>query len=106
MRGPLGERRFDVDVEELLTKTEFTQTVGGEKTINTENGLGVCPYVILRHRDDGHEFGTWAYKGSEDIIHNINWLISNQGRAVYASNPLSDTLPMVRQNLNKLLGVQ
>jgi hypothetical protein len=82
LRGPLGERRYDVDVEELITKEEFVQTIAGNETMRSPNGLGVCPYVILRHRDDGHEFGKWAYAGTEDLIHQINWLISNQGESI------------------------
>jgi hypothetical protein len=81
--GELGERRRDVDVEELITKDEFTVSVNGTKTTTT-NELGVCPYVILRHRDSGHEFGDWSYKGSEQIIHQVNWLIANQGDSVIA----------------------
>lgn len=79
--GDLGERRRDVKVEELITKDKFVRSINGRKE-ETPNDLGVCPYVILRHRDDGHEFGRWAYAGSEQIIHQVNWLIGNQGDSI------------------------
>lgn len=81
LAGDLGERRRDVEVEELITKDEYVRSINGKKTTTT-NELGVCPYVILRHRDSGHEFGDWSYKGSENIIHQVNWLIGNQGESI------------------------
>jgi hypothetical protein len=83
--GPLGDKRRDVDVEELIGKDEFQQIQNGTRK-TTDNQLGVCPYVILRHRDDGHEFGRWAYAGSEDVVHNINWIISNQNDSIVEHN--------------------
>jgi hypothetical protein len=44
--------------------------------------LGFCPYVILRHRDNGTPWGDWAYKGSEAPIHRINWRISRQDKSI------------------------
>jgi hypothetical protein len=83
--GPLGAKRRDVDVEELIGKDEFKQSQNGRIT-TSDNQLGVCPYVIPRHRDDGHEFGAWAYRGSEDIVHAINWIISNQNDSIVEHN--------------------
>ena len=82
--GPVGDRR-DVDVREVITKDRFVMEEDGVNVLEPEeqrNDLGVCPYVILKHRDEGTSFGRWAYGGSEDAIHWINWLIVNQGESV------------------------
>jgi hypothetical protein len=86
LAGELGEKRHEVKVREVLSKTEFVKEIDGTNVLDANestNELGVCPYVILRHRDDGHEFGRWAYHGSEDIIHGLNWLISNQSESIH-----------------------
>jgi hypothetical protein len=87
MSGNIGEKREPVTVHEVLTKERFIKTVDDKNVLDADqqkNALGVCPYVLLRHRDDGNEFGRWAYDGSEEIIHWLNWIITNQGESVRA----------------------
>jgi hypothetical protein len=72
-----------VEVREVLTKTRFVKEVGGKNVLEPDeqrNELGVCPYVLLRH--GGSRFGRWAYAGSEDIIHWINWIATNKGESI------------------------
>lgn len=83
--GELGKDREEVEVREVFTKDEFVREIDGQDVLEPEekkNALGVCPYVILRHRDDGHEYGKWSYLGSEDAIHYLNWIINNQGESI------------------------
>lgn len=83
--GELGQTPQIVQVREILTKDRFVKEIEGANVLESDqqrNELGVCPYVLLRHRDDGHEFGRWAYAGSEDIIHWINWIATNQGESI------------------------
>lgn len=82
--GEFGNRD-EVGVREVLTKTRFVKELDGRNVLESDqqrNELGVCPYVILRHRDEGDPFGRWAYDGSEDIVHWINLLMVNQGESV------------------------
>jgi hypothetical protein len=78
----VGEGTRDVEVREVFTKARFLQEINGTKTTDEPNALGVCPIVILRHGDDGHDFGRWAYHGTEDIIHGLNWIKSNQAESI------------------------
>jgi hypothetical protein len=74
-----------VEVIETLTRDEFSQTIGGREQLTADqrrNPYGFCPYVILRHKDNGTQFGDWAYKGSEQVIHAINFRISQQDRSI------------------------
>jgi hypothetical protein len=72
-----------VDVVEIITKDEFSQTFDGvEQLTQQRNQFGFCPYVILRHVDNGTLYGDWAYKGTEHSIHQINFRISQQGRSI------------------------
>jgi hypothetical protein len=102
----------EVEVREVYTKDARFKEVDGDNVLEPDekrNELGVCPYVLLRHRDDGHEFGRWAYSGSEEIIHFLNWIITNQGHSVYehawpqwfaaASGPKPQEFPIGRKNL-------
>lgn len=73
----------EVTVQELLTKESFMRQVDGKVEIDQENELGVCPYVILRHRDDGTPWGKPAHYSSVETIHAINWLITNHAESVY-----------------------
>lgn len=87
-QGPLSKRE-KVRVREIITKDKFRKEIDGRSVLEPDqkkNELGVCPYVILRHRAQGSGFGRWAYSGSEDIIHWINWLITNQGESVMEHN--------------------
>lgn len=84
MDGPFGNRE-EVEVREVIGKDRFVKEVDGVNVLEPDqrrNELGVCPYVILRHREEGEPFGRWAYDGSEDIIHWINLLMVNQGESV------------------------
>lgn len=84
LAGEFGNRE-EAKVREVITKTRFVKEVDGKNVLETDqqrNELGVCPYVILRHREEGEAFGRWAYDGSEDIIHWINLLMVNQGESV------------------------
>jgi hypothetical protein len=74
-----------VDVVEIITKDEFSKTINGEqqlKDVERKNTFGFCPYVLLRHQDNGTTFGDWAFRGSEAQIHDINWRITQQGRSI------------------------
>jgi hypothetical protein len=81
--GELGAKRRDVRVHEVFSKTRIFQEVDGTTTVDIPNELGVCPYVILRHGGVQKEYGRWAYKGAEKLIHIVNWLISNFGDSIY-----------------------
>jgi hypothetical protein len=75
----------EVEVVEEITRDGFSRTVNGEEKIpddDRRNTFGFCPYVILRHKDNGTIFGDWAFKGSEPMIHDINWRITQQGRSI------------------------
>jgi hypothetical protein len=75
----------NVDVVETFDKDEFSRTQNGKQTLEDgqrRNTLGFCPYVILRHRDNGTAYGDWAYKGSESVVHRINWRISRQDKSI------------------------
>lgn len=80
--SPGDDKVEERDVREVFTKTRHLIEQKGLPDIEVENDLGVCPYVILRHAT-GHTWGRWAYDGSEDIIHFINWILTNQGHSVY-----------------------
>jgi hypothetical protein len=82
LAGPLGEKRYEVQVREVFTKKNYVREVDGEKVIDEPNLLGFTPYVLLKHKGNG-EYGDWAYKGAEQTIHGINWLISNHGESLY-----------------------
>lgn len=74
-----------VEVVETLDKEGFSRTLNGQEQIpddRRKNRWGFCPYVILRHRDNGTLFGDWAYKGSEDQIHAVNYGISQQSASI------------------------
>ncbi len=82
LAGALGRDRHSVRVREELTARMFTREVDGKRVSETENALGICPYVIMRHRDIGAEYGVPAFYGSENILHLINWRISRQDRSI------------------------
>jgi hypothetical protein len=85
MKG-LVEPQWETDeVVEVLTKDEFSLKVNDRETLagdERRNLLGFCPYVLARHRDNGTPFGDWAYKGSEEVVHRINWRISRQDTSI------------------------
>jgi hypothetical protein len=73
------------EVVETLTQDEFSQKIGGKEQLTDDqrrNPYGFCPYVILRHKDNGTQFGDWAYKGSEHVIHAINFRLSQNDRSI------------------------
>lgn len=91
LSGPLGEDREFVTYRELLTKETFSRwkvrdEKGTKETLPNE--LGVCPFVLCRHRDKGRkpsqngEFGLSAYHGSDDLIHLINIRMSQCGLSI------------------------
>lgn len=84
--GTLSDPKFEsVEVVEEITKEDFSRTVDGEEQIpdaERKNNVGFCPYVILRHKDNGTQRGDWAYKGSESVVHRINWRVSRQDKSV------------------------
>lgn len=91
LSGPLGEGREFTTYRELLTKETFErwQVRDRKRTLETlPNELGVCPFVLCRHRDKGRkpgqssEYGMTAYHGSEDLIHLINIRMSQCGLAL------------------------
>lgn len=75
----------DVEVIERIDKGGFSRTFDGIEQIPADdrrNPFGFCPYVLLRHKDNGTVFGDWSYKGSEWAIHDINWRTTDQGRSI------------------------
>jgi hypothetical protein len=73
------------EVVEEITRDSLSQTIDGVQQIPDDdrtNSFGFCPYVILRHRDNGTIFGDWAYKGAERLIHRINYRIARHDVAV------------------------
>lgn len=91
MTGPLGEDRDVKTYRELLTKDAFERwEVDDEKNtkVSTPNALGVCPLVLVRHRDKGREMNTGAFgalsawAGSDNLVHMANVRMSQVGLAV------------------------
>lgn len=76
--GGLGEDRDNDDtvIRETLTKDRFIREVDDGDPTSTPNELGVCPFVPLRHKDIGAQFGIPAHYGSAVILHNLNWLLT------------------------------
>lgn len=86
-RGTLSDPDWQsVDVVEEITKEDFSVTHDGKQQLEDArrvNGLGFCPYVVLRHKPNAlSPYGDWAYKGAETAIHRINWRISRQDKSV------------------------
>jgi hypothetical protein len=74
-----------VDVVEEITRDDFSRTVGGIQEIPDDariNRWGFCPYVILRHRENGTVFGDWSFRGSEAVVHAINYRITQQDLSI------------------------
>jgi hypothetical protein len=73
-------------VEEIISKYGFSQKFDGDEQLTPEqqeNGLGVCPYVLLRNDVlPGETFGRHAYHGSERAIHGINFGLSQLDQSV------------------------
>jgi hypothetical protein len=86
LRTKLGDTNpHKVKVEELLSKDGFSLKYDGVEQLTPEeqvNRLGVCPYVIVRHRDRGERWGQHAYAGAEPIIHSINYLVTRQDKSI------------------------
>jgi hypothetical protein len=61
--GTLTDPDFQsVEVIETLTQDEFSQKIGGKEQLTDaqrRNPYGFCPYVILRHKDNGTQFGDY-----------------------------------------------
>src|ERR1051325_7670156 len=83
LTGELGEKRDEVEVREVFSKTRLLREIDGTIVFDEPNELGVCPYVILRHAEVQQEFGRWAYAGAEQKIHTLNWILSNFGDSIY-----------------------
>lgn len=82
---PLEPRYEDAQIIEQLNKDDFSQTIDGKEQVpddDRKNTFGFCPFVPLRHKDNGTMYGDWAYKGAEHQIHDINWHITNEGRSI------------------------
>jgi hypothetical protein len=74
-----------VEVIETITRDEFSQTrrrQGNAHRRAAPQPLRVLPLRHRRHRDNGTQFGDWAYKGSEPVIHAINFRVSQQDRSI------------------------
>jgi hypothetical protein len=82
LQGELGEKREDVTYRELLGKDQMVKFRDEVEIESIPNALGVCPFVLLRHRDVGREFGVPSHFGTETIIHHINWLLTRMGISV------------------------
>jgi hypothetical protein len=84
--GTLEDPKWESsDVVETITKDEFSKKVDRTQSIaddDRKNDLGFCPYVIVRHKDNGTPFGDWAYRGSEEQVHKINWRIGRQDTSI------------------------
>lgn len=83
--GPIRDREV-VKVKEVLGRNRFVKEIDGKNVLDDQeqiNPLGVCPYVVLRHSDNGTSFGAHAYQGSEDTIHALNLLFSNTAQSIY-----------------------
>lgn len=75
----------DAEVVEIINKDEFSRKINGKEQVpkdDRRNTFGFCPYVLLRHEDNGTIWGDYAFKGSESQIHNINWRITRQGTSI------------------------
>lgn len=83
MTGGLGEARSDtVVIRELLSKTRMVKYRDDKKVEDIPNELGVCPFVLLRHRDNRREYGIPAHWGTELPVHLINYLLTRFGLSV------------------------
>lgn len=74
-----------VDVIEEITKNEFSLRYDDKEQYEDDqrvNNLGFTPYVIARHRENGQKYGDWAYKGSEPLVHRVNWRVTRQDRSI------------------------
>lgn len=84
--GTLAEPQWrSVEVVELITKDEFSIRYDEAEQLEDDqrvNNLGFCPYVILRHRENGTPFGDWAYRGTEGVVHRLNWRVSRQDKSI------------------------
>lgn len=85
-RGTLADPDWEtVEVVEEFTKDDFSVKHGDVQQLEDaarKNAMGFCPYVILRHKDNGTRFGDWAYRGSEEAVHRINWRVSRQDKSI------------------------
>jgi hypothetical protein len=77
-----AEDQRSVQIDELFTEEEIIRTVDGKEVYRAPNELGICPYVIILHRDDGSLWGQPAHRGLDDVVHRINYLISLQGDGI------------------------
>lgn len=82
LRGALGGQRDEVTFREEIGKDRMVRYSDGKKVDSIENPIGVCPFVILRHRDVGREFGIPAHFGTEKQVHLINYLLTRFGLSV------------------------
>lgn len=82
LEGQRAENRTEVTYREELDKDSFRKVRGNKELASGPNDMGICPFVLLRHRDNGREFGIPAHAGTENIIHQINWLLSRIGISV------------------------
>lgn len=80
--GPLGEERKTRRVTEILSKESFSVQYGDDSPVVTPNELGVCPFVLIPHRDIGERWGANAFLGSERNIDRINYRLSREDRAL------------------------
>lgn len=80
--GKLGESRETVTYRDELSKTRLTRWIDKKKDHDIPNALGVCPFVLLRHRDTGGEYGIPAHFGTERTIHVLNYLLTRFGLSV------------------------
>lgn len=74
-----------VDVVEEITRDDFSRTVNGKQDLPDDsriNRWGFCPYVVLRHRENGTVYGDWSFRGSEAVIHAINFRITQQDLSI------------------------
>jgi hypothetical protein len=84
--GTLAEPSWEmVEVVETIDKAEFSRTYNAKEQLDDAqraNTLGFCPYVVLRHKDNGTPYGDWAYRGSEETVHALNWRITRQDKSI------------------------
>ena len=75
-----GDDARDVRVVEEFDKESLYREADGAVELDEANALGVCPYVLWRFGGDGRP----AHDGASEVMHRINWLLTEQGDSIYA----------------------
>jgi hypothetical protein len=84
LEGGLGEDRDDdtTTYREILSRDRLIKKREEQTIFDEPNALGLCPFVLLRQKDVGSQFGCPAHYGTEQQLHLINWLLTRTSISV------------------------